>query len=79
VTAYLGGEVESQIAVVLYSILDKQRNLAGQAELDRIRQPARLAEVCEILEGEGQGDGLSQVNLDIFAGLVNAAMLPKLN
>jgi hypothetical protein len=79
VTAYLGGEVESQIAVVLYSILDKQRNLAGQAELDRIRQPARLAEVCEILEGEGKGDGLSQVNLDIFAGLVNAAMLPKLN
>jgi hypothetical protein len=77
--AYLGSEVEPQIAVVLYTVLDEQGNFAGQAKLDRVGQATGLAEVCEVLQGEGKRDRLGQVDLDVLAGLVYAAVLPELN
>ena len=46
----LGREVEPQVAVVRQTVLNKQRNLAGQAQLDVVGQPAGLAEVDEVLE-----------------------------
>jgi hypothetical protein len=78
-TSYLGREVESQVAVVHQAVLDKQRDLAGQAELDRVGQTAGLAEVCEVLEREGEGDGLSEIDLDGVFGLLHVAALPELD
>jgi hypothetical protein len=79
IEAYLGREVESQVAVVHQAVLDKQRDLAGQAELDRVGQTAGLAEVCEVLEREGEGDGLCEVDLDRVFGLLHVAALPELD
>jgi hypothetical protein len=62
ITAYLGGEVEPQIAVVLYAILDKEWHLAGQAELDGVGQAACLAEVLKVLQRESERHGLSEVD-----------------
>lgn len=76
---YLGREVEPQVAVVFESILDKQGHLAGQAKLDRVGQPASLAEVCEVLEREGEGNRLGHVNRDLFIRLVDAVVLPEVN
>jgi hypothetical protein len=76
---YLGGEVEPQIAVVLDTVLNKQGDFARQAKLDRVGQPARLAEVRQVLQGERKGDGFGQVDFDILAGLVYAAVLPQLD
>lgn len=77
--AYLGGEVESQIAVVLHAILDKQGHLAGQAELDGVGQAASLAEVLEVLQGEGERHGFGQVNRNVLLRLLYVADLPELN
>jgi hypothetical protein len=77
--AYLGGEVEPQIAVVLYTVLDEQGNFAGQAKLHRVGQTTGLAEVCEVLQGEGERHRLGQVDLNVLAGLVYAAVLPELD
>lgn len=77
--SYLGGEVESQVAVVLHAVLDEQGHFAGQTQLDRVGQPARLAEVGQILQREGQRDRFGQIDLDVLARLVHAAVLPELN
>jgi hypothetical protein len=79
IVAYLGGEVEPQIAVVLHAILDKQGHLARQAELNGVGQAASLAEVLEVLQGEGEGNGLSQVDRNVLLGLFYVADLPELN
>jgi hypothetical protein len=79
IMAYLRSEVEPQIAVVLYAILDKQGHLAGQAELDGVGQAACLAEVLEILQGEGERYGLGQVDRNVVLRLIYAVDLPELN
>lgn len=76
---YLWGKVEPQIAVVRQSVLDEQGHLARQAELDSFGQAACLAEVGKVLQGESQGHGLGEVDLDVFAGLVHTAVLPELD
>jgi hypothetical protein len=76
---YLGREVEPQVAVVRQTVLDEQGNFAGQAQLDGVGQTAGLAEVCEVLQGEGKGDGLGEVDLDGVLGLVYSAVLPELD
>jgi hypothetical protein len=47
--------------------------------LDGIGQPAGLAEVDKVLEGEGEGNRLAEVDLYVLAGLVNVGMLPQLD
>lgn len=76
---YLGREIEPQVAVVCKAVLDEERNLAGQAQLDGVGQTAGLAKVCEVLQGEGEGDRLSKVDLDGVLGLVDGAVLPELD
>lgn len=76
---HLGREVEPQIAVARKAVLDEQRDLAGQAELDIVGQPAGLAEVDKVLQGEGEGDGFAKVNLDVLARLLNVGVLPQLD
>jgi hypothetical protein len=56
--AYLGGEVESEVAVVCQRVLDHERHVGGKAQLDSARKTASLAEVDEVLEREGERDGL---------------------
>jgi len=69
-----GCEVEAQVAVVGQSILNEQRYLVRQAKSYPARQTARLAEVDKILEGEGQGDRLCQLDLDILVRLLDIAV-----
>jgi hypothetical protein len=42
---YLWREIEAQIAVVCETILDKQRHLVAQTELDLLAETTGLAEV----------------------------------
>jgi hypothetical protein len=79
ILAYLRGEVEPQIAVVLHAVLDKEGHLAGQAELDGVGQAASLAEVLEVLQGEGERHRFSQVDRNVLLRLLYIGILPKLN
>lgn len=62
---YLGCEVEPQVAVALKAVLDQEGDLVGEAQLDRFGHAACLAEVDQILQREGKGHGLGQINLDV--------------
>lgn len=55
---YLGGEVESEVAVVCERVLDHERHIGRKAQLDSARKTASLAEVDKVLEREGERDGL---------------------
>lgn len=74
---YLWREVEAQITAASQNVLDKQGHLVGEADPDRGRQSRGLAEVDEVLEGEGEGDGLAKLDLDRLVGLLHARMLPQ--
>jgi hypothetical protein len=71
---YLGGEVEPQVTASK-TILNKQRHLLGQVQLYRVGQVGGLAEVDEVLEGEGQGDGFGERDGDVLIGLVDVGVL----
>lgn len=75
----LGRKVEPQVAVLRQGVLNKQGHLAGQAELDAVGQAAGLAEVDEVLQREGEGDGLAEVDGDVLAGLFDVGVLSQLD
>lgn len=52
-------------------ILHQQRDLVGEADADVVGQAGSLAEVDKILERECKGDGLLQLNFNVFLGLVH--------
>jgi len=45
---YLGSQIETQIAIVLETVLNQKRHFVGEADLDLSREPGCLAEVDEI-------------------------------
>lgn len=76
-TTYLGRKIEPQIRASRNVVLDQQRHLVREADLDGAAQRARLAKVDEVLEREREGDGLAQLNLDILRGLVDIGVLAE--
>jgi len=68
---YLGGQVESEVTASSQSILNQQRNLIGQAELNRLGKAGSLAEIYKVLEGEGQGDGFGEFDFDVKVWLLD--------
>lgn len=56
-------------------ILNKQRNLLRQAELDFGRQVRGLTEVDEVFEGESEGDGFGEGEGNVLIGLVYVGVL----
>lgn len=74
VETYLGGEVEAEVTASREVVLNQQRNLVGEADLDLGGESGGLAEVDEVLEGEGQGDGLGELNVDVELGLVHVGV-----
>lgn len=69
--AYLGGEVEPQITVSGNGVLNQEWNLVGQAQLHGLGEASSLAEVCKVLEGECQGDGLGKLDINVRLGLLH--------
>lgn len=53
------------------AVLDEQRHLLGQTDLHLVGQICSLAEVHEILEREGEGDGFRERNGNVPFGLLN--------
>lgn len=51
-------------------VLHKKRDFVGEADADLVRQTGGLAEVDKVLEGKSKGDRLTQLNLNVFLGLV---------
>lgn len=74
---YLWREIEPQVAAAGDVVLHQQRNLVGKADLDGVGEGRGLAEVDEVLEGEGQGDGLGELNVDVLLGLVDVGVAPE--
>lgn len=56
-------------------ILNQQRHLLGQAQLDLRRQVGGLAEVDQVLEGESKGDGFGESKRNVLLGLIDIGML----
>jgi hypothetical protein len=75
VGSYLGCEVEPQVALILESVLDQQRHLTRKAKLDWVRQATGLAEVGQVLQREGKGDGLVHLNQDSLRLLFETRVL----
>lgn len=67
-------KVETQVAATGEVVLNQERHLAGEADLDLARQGSSLAEVDQVLERESQRNGLRQLNVDIQIGLVNVGV-----
>ena len=56
-------------------ILNKQRHLLGQVQPYGGGQVGGLAEVDEVLEGEGQGHGFGEINANVLLGLLDIGVL----
>jgi hypothetical protein len=67
---YLWGQVESEITASSELILNQQRNLIGEAELDRLGQTSSFAEVDKVFQGECERDGFGEFDIDVELGLV---------
>jgi hypothetical protein len=67
-------KVEAQVAATREVVLNQERHLTGEADLDLSGQGSSLAEVDQILERKGQGHGLRQLNVDIQLGLVDVGV-----
>lgn len=76
---YLWCQVESQIAATGQAILHKKRNLVRQAKLNGARKSTGLAEVDKVFEGEGKGDRLSKLDLNIECWLVDVGVASEGN
>jgi hypothetical protein len=76
---YLGGQVKSQVAVVLQTVLHQEGNLVGEAQLDLVGQTAGLAEVDQVLERESERDGLGEVNLNVVLGVFDVGVAAQLD
>jgi hypothetical protein len=74
---YLRGQVEPEIAVVGQAVLDEQGNLVAEAELHLATETGSFAEVDEVLEREGQGDGLGKTDLDVLLGVLDVGVLAQ--
>lgn len=74
---HLWREVESQVAVVAETVLNKKWDLVAEAELDRPTKTRSLAEVQEVLERKGEGDGLGEVDFDVLVWLVDVGVRAK--
>ena len=75
--AYLGGQVEPEIAVVGKTVLDQQRDLVAEAELDLTAEAGSLAEVDEVLERESKSNGLGEADLDVLCLVFDVGVLAK--
>lgn len=75
--AYLRGQVEPEITVVGQAVFDEQRDLVAEAELHLTAEAGGFAEVDEVLEREGQGDGLSKADLDVLFGVLDVSVLAQ--
>lgn len=73
-TTHLGSQVEAEVAAARQVVLDKQRHLARQANLDLAGQTSSLAKVDEVLERESQRDGLRQLNVDVEVRLLDVGV-----
>lgn len=65
----------STAAASCQTIFNLQRNFLRKAKLDLARQSSSLAEVDEVLEGEGESDRLSKLNRDVFVGVLDVRVL----
>lgn len=75
--ADLGGEVESEVAVVCQRVLDHERHIGRKAQLDSARKTTSLAEVDQVLEREGERDGLRELDVDVQVFLVYVGVLAE--
>lgn len=70
----LRSQVESKITASRQTILNQQRNFVREAELDSLGQASSFAEVDKVFEREGQGDRLSELDLDVQFWLVDVGV-----
>lgn len=67
----LGCQVESEVTAASQSVLDQERDLVGQAKLDRLGEAGSFAEVDKVFQGEGQGNGFAEFDFDVELRLVD--------
>jgi hypothetical protein len=75
----LRSQVESKVTAASESVLDQQRDLVGEAELDRLGEAGGFAEVDEIFQREGQGDRFGEFDFDIELWLFDIVVASQSN
>lgn len=79
VRCYLGCKIEPQVAVALEAVLDEERHLVREAQLDLIGHAACLAEVDKVFQRECEGHGLGQIDLNVVLWLLHIGVASQLN
>jgi hypothetical protein len=72
--AYLGGKEKAQVAAS-EAVLDTKRHFLRQAQVNLGRQSGSLAEVDQVLEGEGQSNRLAKLDGNILLWLIDVGVL----
>lgn len=75
----LGSQVESEITASSQSVLHQQRNLVGEAKLDRFGETGSFAEVNKVFQGEGQIDGFGEFDFDVKLWLFDIVVASQVN
>jgi len=75
--AYLGREIEPQITAASQCVLNQEGHFVRQAKLNTVGERRCLAEVDKVLEGEGKGDGLAELDLNSLRRLLYIGMLAQ--
>lgn len=70
----LRSQVVSKVTASSQIVFNQQRDLVGEAELDRLGETSGLAELDQVFQGEGQGNGFGELDVDVQLGLVNIGM-----
>lgn len=73
----LGCQVEAQVTSACYEILHQERHFVREADLDSVRERLRLAEVDKVFQGEGERDGLGQLDVDIQVLLIGILVVSQ--
>ena len=75
----LGSKIEAKEAVLAtgQGVFDQERDFVGKADLDLRRQASGFGETNEVLEGEAEGDGIGEINLDVHFWPVDIGMLAQ--
>ena len=70
----LRSQVESEETAASQSVLNQERNLVGEAKLDRLGEASSFTEVDEVFQGEGQGNGFGKFDIDVKLWLLDVVV-----
>jgi hypothetical protein len=77
--AHLWCQIESQVTATGQTVFNQKGNLIRQAKLNGAGKSTGLAEVDEVLEGEGKRDRFGELDIDVQLWLLDVGVAAEGN